>query len=460
MIVPFNYKRIGDQYLITNDLGRYAFLTSKEFHEYLNEILSVDSDIYHSLKQNFFLYDSSIEKFIEEIKPHLRSAKSYLFSATSLHIFVVTNYCNARCIYCQAESGAGAHRVMTREIAKKAVDIALHSPQKDLSFEFQGGEPLSNFKIIQYIVEYTESQKRDKNIQFNIVTNLTLLTDEMVDFIMAHKINISTSLDGNKDLHNRNRPLVGDKASFDIVRENIIRLKRAGVSVGAIQTTTAYTLKYFKELIDQYVELGLDTLFIRPLTPLGYAMERWDEIGYSIDEFAEFYSNSIDYMLQYNEQGIYMKEGHASIFLSKILQGYGVNYMELRSPCGASVGQIAYYYDGNIFTCDEGRMLYEMGDDSFKIGNVFDASYDSLMESAVCKTVCKYSIIESLPSCCDCVYQPYCGTCPVLNYALEKDIIAKKNRNYRCEIYKQMLDKLFIMLQREQYKEILRSWIL
>ena len=47
-----------------------------------------------------------------------------------------------------------------------------------------------------------------------------------------------------------------------------------------------------------------------------------------------------------------------------------MNYMELRSPCGAGVGQLAYYADGDIFTCDEGRMLHEMGQSTFRLGNV------------------------------------------------------------------------------------------
>ena len=71
--------------------------------------------------------------------------------------------------------------------------------------------------------------------------------------------------------------------------------------------------------------------------------------------------------MQLNHKGVDICERHAVIFLRKILQGYAENYMELRSPCGATVGQMAYFYDGNVFTCDEGRMLYEMGNDAFKL---------------------------------------------------------------------------------------------
>lgn len=51
-------------------------------------------------------------------------------------------------------------------------------------------------------------------------------------------------------------------------------------------------------------------------------------------------------MIRLNQKGVRIIEGHARIFLRKILGGFSENYMELRSPCGAAVGQIAYYYDG------------------------------------------------------------------------------------------------------------------
>ena len=133
--------------------------------------------------------------------------------------------------------------------------------------------------------------------------------------------------------------------------------------------------------------------------------------------------------------------------------------MELRSPCGASIGQMAFNYDGNIYTCDEGRMIAEMGDQSFKIGTVND-DYTSLVSSNACKICSSASVIEALPECCGCVYQPYCGICPVVNYALDGDVFARQSNNYKCKIYKGMLDVLFSILEKEdkQEMEILYSW--
>ena len=54
------------------------------------------------------------------------------------------------------------------------------------------------------------------------------------------------------------------------------------------------------------------------------------------------------------------------------------------SPCGAGVGQMSYYYDGNVYTCDEGRMLSEMGDNSFLLGNVHTNTFQECVSSPVC----------------------------------------------------------------------------
>ena len=191
---------------------------------------------------------------------------------------------------------------------------------------------------------------------------------------------------------------------------------------------------------------------------MGCADNNWNKIGYSAEEFIEFYKKCFNYILDANKKGIYIKEGHASLMLSKILTGHAVNYMELRSPCGAGIGQIAYYYDGNIFTCDEGRMLAEMGNDSFKLGTV-DDDYNAIIDCDRCKAVCLSSILETLPNCNDCVYNPYCGTCPVINLSLQNDIVNKQPRDYKCRIYSGIFDTIFSALQDNENYKILKTWL-
>ena len=459
MIGPFHFCQFDDDILITNDMGFYQFLTPDEFLLFANDRLDPICSLYEILAEKYFVFNSSRENYLERVKYPLRYGKSYLFQATNLHIFVVTNECNGACLYCQAQSGVIHGNRMNEETAQKAVDFALQSPAKELTFEFQGGEPLLNFSIIKFIVEYAETHKGERVIQYSLVSNLSLLTEEIIDFINKYSIAVSTSLDGARELHSYNRPLRNGQNSFDVVQEKMLLLREHHIRYGAIETTTKASLQEYDNIVETYINSGVETLFLRPLTPLGNAAKAWDRIGYSSEEFVEFYDNSLSVIIEKNKEGINIREGNAAIFLSKIICGEGINYMELRSPCGAVVGQMAYYYDGEIYSCDEGRMISEMGDSSFRIGNIFCDDYNQVLNGKKSKALCKYSILEDLPGCCDCVYQPYCGTCPVVNYALEKDIISKSSRGYRCRIYKGMLDSLFRHLKVPEDFKVLEAWV-
>lgn len=458
MINNFYFKKLNDKFLITNDMGRYLFLSPEEFKMLVEGKVDNTTAKWKLLEENFFVYNGSVQSYVENAAPYLRDTKNYIFTPTSLHIFVVTTKCNLKCVYCQANKGFPANKEMSKETAEKAVDIALSSPSNILTFEFQGGEPLLNFPIIKHIIEYTEQHKNNKQIDYTIATNLTVVNDEIIDLICKYNIVISTSLDGSIQVHDKNRAYPNGNGSYKDVVFNIDKLCSKNIKIGITETTTKYSLDHYTEIIDTYCNLGIKDVFIRPLTPLGCAKNSWDIIGYTPEEFLEFYKNILLYIIQKNSQNIIMSEGYASIFLANILKHFPMNYMELQSPCGASLGEIAYYPDGNIFTCDEGRMLYEMGDDAFKLGNVYDSTYNDLIHSPVCCTACRASITESIPQCCDCVYRPYCGVCPVVNYSMEHDIFPKYPNNYRCKIYSGMLDILFEIIQDKEKLDILNKW--
>lgn len=451
-----------NQFLLTNDFGRYMFLEPREFEYLLKNDSLCDVEKQKILEEKGFVYSGSKTSFTEERIFAMREAKNYLFQSTQLHIFVVTTSCNGKCVYCQAQNGTEVPcGIMTKEVAKKAVDIALQSPSHNLQFEFQGGEPLLNFDIIKFIIEYSKEKAKGKEIQYSVVTNLTLLTDEILEYLVNNEVSISTSVDGDIALHNQNRPYRNGQGTFNDMLVALDKITKKKIYIGALLTVTKNSLNSYKEIIDTYVALRFDTISLRCLTPLGCANKNWKEIGYSPEEFLKFYKRAFEYILEINRNGYYLKEGLASIFLRKILEGIATNYMELRSPCGAALGQIAYYYDGNIYTCDEGRMLAEMGNRAFHLGNTAKDDYDSLMNSKVCKAVCSSSILESLPSCSDCVYQSYCGVCPVVNFALDGDIYERYPNGYRCSINKGMLDLIFNYLQSgsKEIENIFRSWI-
>ena len=457
----FNYREMGQKVLLTNDLGRYLFLSREEFYRFLRDQLDPQEEITQKLVDEFFLYDGSEYEFVERAGEAFRMYRQNLFQGAALHIFVLTKQCNQQCVYCQASTELEHLTQMSRETAAKAVDIALQTTAQYVTFEFQGGEPLMNFDTLRFIVEYAEEQNQSagKKLEFSVVTNLMLLDEEKLDFLTEHRVSICTSLDGDEILHNKNRPYF-QQNTFQILQRKIRMIQDKETSVSAIQTTTRDSLSRYQEMVDQYLAFGLNQITIRPLTQLGYAAKNWDKIGYTVNEFLNFYRRSLDYIIERNQQGTFILEGHARMFLSKIFCRDAGNYMELRSPCGGAIGQLAYYYNGKVYSCDEARMLAEMGDDSFCLGNVEQDTYESIVSNPVCKTIAKASCLEGLADCDGCVYQPYCGTCPVISYARYQTVYPSMLQEYRCRIYKGIQDILFEKLEQqdEEVVEIFRRW--
>lgn len=453
----FNFKKIGSKILLTNDTGRYVFLNAEEFEKLINNDYMTDKELTYKLAENYFVYNSHREVFVDNVSAEVRNSKSYLFEGTQLHIFILTGECNQSCIYCQASAKCHSHkdRYMTFDTAEKAVDVALQSPSKNLTFEFQGGEPLLNFEVLRHIIKYTnyKNTSLQKQITFNLVSNLIALDENILRFLLSNKVNVSTSIDGPEFLHKMNRPsnvpyfYKRIKESIRTINKLHIESDNQSNGVQAIQTTTKHSLKYSKEIVDEYISLGFNSVFLRPLTPLGFAKQNWDKIGYTPEEYLEFYQKALEYIIELSiNQNINISESYATILLRKIISTDPLNFMELRSPCGGSIGQLAYNYDGLIYTCDEGRMLAESGDASFKLGNVFENDYKDLISSPVTRAICISSCLETIPGCSECVYSPYCGICPIFNYVQGGSIFSIMPANYKCKINKGILDFIFSKL--------------
>jgi radical SAM protein with 4Fe4S-binding SPASM domain len=222
---------------------------------------------------------------------------------------------------------------------------------------------------------------------------------------------------------------------------------------------TKYSLGREKEIIDEYVALSMDYIFVRPLAPIGYAKNLWDKIGYGAEDFVKFYRNSFAYILELNGRGVRIKEKMAVMLLKKIIRQEDPMYVDLRCPCGAGLGQLAYNYNGDIYTCDEGRMLAWDGEQMFKAGNVSKSRYSDVILSPAVKACAAASNLELQPACFRCVYKPFCGVCPVYNYEAQGSLWGSMPSNERCAVMKGIFETLFAALLGKKSGAILRSWV-
>ncbi|MBI4655468.1 MAG: His-Xaa-Ser system radical SAM maturase HxsB [Elusimicrobia bacterium] len=462
------WRERSNEYLVTNDFGYFIRLKPAEFDRWTRGKMAKTDKCRSRLAERGFVRDCLN---FEDLASKWKKRNTHMFLGPGLHILVMTLRCNHTCLYCQSGAvSAGSKKTdMPLEVAVKSVDTAFDSPRQSITIEFQGGEPLLNWEVLKQTVKYArEKEKRaGKELKLALVSNFALMDKAKADDLMSNEVSMCTSLDGPRRLHNRNRRWRAGASSYDVTVKWIKEFQKQHDSQSgrprifkpsALLTVSKYSMAYPSQIVDEYCRLGLDTIFIRPLSMIGYAAKLWDKIGYTPKEFVGFYRDALNYIVELNRKGRNIKEKTCQMILEKLFNFEDPGYLDLMCPCGASIGQLAYNYDGAIYTCDEARMLGWEGDGLFKVGNVSEDSYRHIMLNAATKACVVSSNLEQQPMCHRCAYKPYCGVCPVHNYASQKSIWGNMTANSRCEIFMGIFDAVFDILKKPSNEALLRKW--
>jgi uncharacterized protein len=469
--LPFQFdRRHNGDYLLTNDVGELLVLPSVKFQLFTKKGLAKNDPAYLDLKARHFLVDGGSSAHMELLAAKYHTKKSFLEGFTKLHIFVTTLRCNQSCQYCQVSrrnEGDAADRFdMSREVLRRSVELMLCSPAAHITMEFQGGEPLVNFGLVKEAVLLTKDLNRrvGKHIDYVLCTNLAPLKDEHLEFLKEHEILVSTSLDGPAVLHDQNRPSSQGKASHEIVTRNIRRAQEAlgKHAVSALMTTTRASLKFSREIIDEYLRMDMGSVFLRELNPFGFAVKTKSAIGYTSADFMKFYKETLAYIIEINRQGRTFSEAFASMVLTKAFTPWPIGFVDLQSPSGAGMGVCVYNYDGDVYASDESRMLAEAGDTTFRMGNVLENSYDDIFFGETMQDIAAASCNEALAGCADCVYQSYCGADPVRNHRTQRDLYGNRAEvGSFCHRNKPLIKSVVdLMLDAdEDLERILWAWI-
>ena len=232
-------------------------------------------------------------------------------------------------------------------------------------------------------------------------------------------------------------------------------------AVSALPTVTKLGIGHPEEIIDEYVMRGFYHVFLRMVSPYGRAVNSPKNTQFPAEEFLDFYTRAVDYVISLNRQGVELAEGFAELFFRKILTPFPDGYVDMQSPAGAGIGCVVYYHDGRVFPSDEARMLAEMGNPEFCMGSVYQHSFEELYDSDAIRTLVPASCNEALPGCADCVFQNYCGADPIRNFATHRDVFGHRPTSDLCKRNKGVLTYLFGLLQDadRDHMRIFFSWI-
>jgi uncharacterized protein len=460
----FRWGRIADAVLITTDGGDWAFLSEPEFAQLLAGEITEGHPRFGQLQTGGFLRDGLD---LDALASRVALRVGHVARGPELHVVTMTGRD-------AASTAPDARTDLGRETAERIVEVALQSTSPSISFELQGhaGEPLVNVDGVRHLVEFAQATNKHaagKTLRFTLVSNLSRMTEETAEWLIANEVAVRTWLDGPAEVHDGNRRWTVAGAHADVARwlewfdRRYRELERdPGVwRVDARLTTTRRTLSAWREVVDEYVARGMRSIHLRPLSRLGFDADAWKTVGYTAEEYLAFYDQAFGYILEVNRGGVQLAEVTAATFLNKMLPSGDPAAGDIRSPCPAGTSEVAYDVDGRVFPGDEARRVDAFGDPIFALGDVRQLSIADIVRHPTVRAIAAASLLDAQPMCADCWNKPFCGISPVSSYVREGDLFGQRPRCFECKEHMAVARTLFGLLANESDREtteILQRW--
>lgn len=317
----------------------------------------------------------------------------------SVVVVNITTDCNLRCKYCFVDCGSFVGENMTENVMRRTIEEMYKMPNRKVTFELQGGEPLCNFEGMEHFVEIAEElrQGTDKIVKYRIMTNVTLVDDKFVKLAKKYNINIGVSVDGPGDMTDLSRVDINGKGCFSQVDAGLDFLKKNGLTPdGAVCTIGQHNCKDSYKIVDYFLEKGIG-FKPRPANYSGRELEEHTTTkkGEWFEAFKEMYYRSketgaINFSIHIFEENVY----------SPIR-----DYICLRYPCGAAREIITVNPDGSVYPCDGFK-----GNEPFLMGNILNENLFDMLQKEWVKKL-RQRTYEHIPSCSKCIFRGMCCSC-------------------------------------------------
>ena len=303
---------------------------------------------------------------------------------TSLNFWIhTTNKCNLSCSYCYISTlhtTGGMSDSVRHQLLLKLAETASVRRLEAIKLRLAGGEPLTQFRQWKSFICEAKSTLLTFgcDLEISFLTNLTILTDEIIRFAKDHGIGFGVSLDGIQPF-NQARAFRSGKGTFSQVDRNLRRLVNEGIRTSVNTVITDENLSGLSELTQYLVDFDL---------PFRYSIVKGEHIDSA--KLEQALAESYAVMAQAVESGWRFSKRFQFCDLKPVELGF--------QTCASGFSGGAIYVDGRVNYChvdfgDVNRRSFSIFDEGMDLVDMIEAGeHDEEARSEDCK-ICKYRSI-------------------------------------------------------------------
>ncbi|MCK5057168.1 MAG: radical SAM protein [Candidatus Aminicenantes bacterium] len=246
--------------------------------------------------------------------------------------FIVTDDCNFNCSYCFQKK---EKKTISNKIIETAVDFfyPFLTKKNKVHIGFYGGEPLLAFEQVKHAVLLLMEKNKtgNKNLEFSLTTNGSLLTGKMLDFFNRRRFALMLSFDGlAQDIGRK-------KGTLEKMIRSMKRIRRyPGITFEINSVFSPRTVHMLSDSLRFIIERGGAEVTFDIST-----IEEW--IPAELDTLEEELARLTDFLHSY-----YKKNGEIPVTNFR-------NCIQETKPgifrCGAGRDQVAVTPEGDVYGC-------------------------------------------------------------------------------------------------------------
>ena len=313
----------------------------------------------------------------------------------------VDNGCNLNCKYCYVDGNINKISFMDINIAKRIIEEMFLQKCKKITFLWHGGEPmLRGLDFYKEIVEYQKEKSLDCDKEYRncIQTNLTLLDQNWAKFIRENNIFISTSIDGSKEMHDKNRVFFDGTGSYNELIEKIKLAQSYDININALCVVSKENKNKAKEICKNLNDLNIKHVGFLPCFKINNGIIEYPSL--EPNDYGNFMVDMFELLLN----GIAKFEIREFEQILKACLGKKTNTCSFSGECRKF---ICVNSKGIIYSCDT-----EIDNENNKIGCILNESINSNIFIERHKKYLKNKKVLST-LCEKCEYVKYCNNgCP------------------------------------------------